>query len=447
MIYYLAALFIIGFSFKSFKRSLFLYVGFKLLLVSNINLISKASLPLLTLELFLDFWFVFLYFFKRDKIPVSKSKFPLKTILILITLSIFTSSCFSLAGFKSEISNLLKFLISELFFVLLLWKLVTSGKDIKFIYKTISFVFFISCIYCFYEFFTKTNPVIEYGISLVQDPSKIVDFRYTADFGRGYRCQSFFEHAMGAGVNRALFAIITFYLYSKVEYIKISFFDILTGILSIVCIFLTRCRTPILLLIIGMISTFTLKNTRGKNVVAFSFLIPIFFIVTLLFIQPNFIFDYLVQLNSGGSSIELRFQQLAKSFFVIKTNPLFGLGSKFMTLNIASLNEGLFGLESVRFSSLTKFGIVGFALQLIFMFLSVFYLPVKYQTKDLFWITVSYWVANTLSSLPGMSMTLYYFLMIIVIKNTSTFKNSFCVSSFHASKLSNEYSRTELANC
>ena len=61
MVFILIGFLIIVYALQRFKKGFFIYLAFKLLLVTNITLISMPGIPLLTLEDFMNIFFVLYY--------------------------------------------------------------------------------------------------------------------------------------------------------------------------------------------------------------------------------------------------------------------------------------------------------------------------------------------------------------------------------------------------
>ena len=94
----------------------------------------------------------------------------------------------------------------------MIWEIYEDKADYKRLYKYITIVMLISCVYAFIEFFIKRNPLALYEATLNKDESRIILGLYTNE-QRGYRVQSIFEHAIGAGINWAIYAIFTMRLW------------------------------------------------------------------------------------------------------------------------------------------------------------------------------------------------------------------------------------------
>ena len=404
MIFFILGLSLIVYSLVNFKKSFLVFLFFKLFLNSNIALLSSPNLPLLSLDMFLSIWYVVLFFFLYFKKETHKKHyFPFKKPFILLTSSYFLSSLFSLAGIGAEVSSFIGLVFSDLLIVYLIWKVHLTKRDFFFVYKGITIVVFLSCLYAFYEVTTKSNPLIEYEISLIDDPSKIIDFRYTND-PRGYRVQSIFEHAIGAGMIWGMYLISVLVLiikFNKKPHHLI--FEIITAVLCIPCILLTRSRSPVVFTALLSLATLGLRGRKAK---AFSscylIIVPIVCLIFIIFSLQNSIYQ-------SGSSLQMRIDQFYNCFQLLKINPIFGLGTKFQ--NVLTNNpyvKNLLGMESIWLQVLTQYGLLG-----MFSYLYLIYagLQIAYKNRSymmaVFWL--SYWIVNSITSIPGFQSHLLYF--------------------------------------
>ena len=61
-----------------------------------------------------------------------------------------------------------------------MWKVIDKD-DITYLIKGFTFMFFLACIYGFYEKLFQNNPIVEYEMSLAGDPDRVIDFLVTDD--------------------------------------------------------------------------------------------------------------------------------------------------------------------------------------------------------------------------------------------------------------------------
>lgn len=133
-------------------------------------------------------------------------------------------------------------------------------------------------------------------------------------------------------------------------------------------------------------------------------------------------FDQNAQAEVGGSSIETRLTQFAAAFDVVKISPVFGLGNKFASVLPRSVYVMLYGMESIWLWVIVQYGIIGVAVYLFYMMYSLLCVPVKYNSKPIFFITLAYWVTYTATSVPGLKMHLFYLIVFYFIKTSEKYQ-------------------------
>ena len=420
MIFIIIGIIIILIGIFNFKKGFYLFLFYKLVLVTNITVIALPGVPLLTLDVFMTMMFFCLYYRSRKKIQLEQQPFPYKQPFLLIVFSYFLSTVFAYVGFVSAFSQFIGQAICEFAFAWLMWKVIDKD-DITYLIKGFTFMFFLACIYGFYEKLFQNNPIVEYEMSMMSDSDRAIDFLVEDDLNRGYRVQSFFEHAIGGGINWGMFAVLSFsmlWVYHIAIPQKNKFSLLFTAILCIPCIFFANNRGAIVFFFIALLSLVNLKDTK------FYFRI-IMAVALLLLLAPLFsdytnnimsLFDSKAQEKVGGSNAEMRFEQLAAAIELMKMSPIVGLGYKFMNVMHTSLVAALLGLESMWFRILTQFGMLGVVANLYLAYYSLIKIPKLYKSRTLFFLSLAYWVTASLTSVPGMKMYFYYFVLIVFIK-------------------------------
>ncbi len=423
MIFTFLGLILIIYSFINFKKAFLWFLVFKLFLVTNIAVVAVPGLPLFTLELFLTMVFFIQYYRLRKKVTM-KVDFPYKKPMTFLLISWALSTIFAYIGFIGAFSQFLKSVFQQIIFIWMLWDLIDVKKDLGFILKWFTIAFFFICVYGFYEHQIQSNPLMEYEVSLMGDSDRAIDWTYDADVERGYRTQSVFEHAIGAGVNWALYIVFILSLYINykypIKYMKLSF---LTVLLSLMCLFFTNSRGPIVFLMLSGMSLINLKNKRGY---LFIVGIAISFIILLPYLSEYTdnilsIFDSKVQKQVGGSNAEMRFMQMNAATELMKESPIVGWGYKFMNVFNNSLTAALLGLESMWIRIMVQFGIIGIIANVYYAYYSLIKIPKLFHSKSVFYISLAYWVTASLTSVPGMLYYLYFLILIIFIKFSPTY--------------------------
>ena len=423
MIFFIIGLLIIVVTLKNYKKGFYYFLFFKVCLVTNITVISLPGIPFLSLDFFMTLIFIILYYKDCNRIAIEKKSFPYKNPFVILSVSYFLSTVFAYVGFQSAFSQYVGQVVGEFLFAWLMWKVVDK-KDIGYIIKGLSFMFFLSCIYAFFEKVTQTNPIQAYEMTLVQDSSRVIDFLVTDDANRGYRVQSFFEHAIGAGLNWCMYIILFFSLVIEYKYKLKSKLPLVTAILCIPCVFFANARGPIVFLLIGMLCFVDLKNKSFYKALIVGFILFLIFSPLFSDYTDNIlsIFNQKAQDKVGGSNAEMRFEQLGASIALMMKSPIVGLGYKFMNELNSPLVSQLLGLESMWFRILTQFGLLGLIANVILAYYSLVKVPKLYKSKSLFFFSLAYWVTASLTSVPGFLMYLYYLILIIFIKQSNIYQ-------------------------
>lgn len=426
MIFYIIAGLIVLYSFINFKNSVVACLAFKMFLNTNVTLISIPGIPILTLDLTLSLYFLILFFIKGKKYQNAKCHFPLFIPFCLIAFSWSISAIFGVAGLNAELSVWLKNFVGKILFIWMLWQIYETKEDFYKIFKVLTVVYLISCLYGLYEVRTSTNPLTEYTRTLNRDTEKVVIWDYS-ESGRGYRINSIFEHAIGAGIDFAVYAVFTMYLFlqskDKIPYKTIA---MITMVLSIICLLFTRSRTPLVFLAIGLLGLCNLKNRKTYIYLV----LGLFFIAFVLpQIAPNTIvlfksiFDSSLANTVGGSTSDLRFDQLLASFQLMSSSFLFGLGSKFYDVMRGQVISRLMGGESIWFQVIPSYGLIGLFAYIIELVYFLLIIPKQFKSRELFFWGLAYWVAITLSSTTGFLEYLYFLVMFYHIKRSDVYKS------------------------
>lgn len=434
MIFTLIGLYIIYLGFTNFKMGFLWMLVYKIVLVQNINMVAIPGLPLLTMDNFLVMAYIVL-FYRKYKNNVCAVKFPYKVPYTLMCISWILSAIFSLVGFASAITQCLgNFICQSAILTYMMWVLLEEGENFKWLFKRFTYVFLFAALYAFFEQMTHTNPIKEYEMSLMTDETRLIDFDYSED-DRGWRVQSIFEHAIGSGINFALYCLFAFALLIKykMQYApNFRMIVLLTGILSIPASIFSNSSSPIIFMAISMLGLVDLRNSKFWG--AALGLGVLFVVGGSMFssYSDNIMrfFDSSAQDRVRGSSIEMRLSQLEASWQLMTQSPLFGLGFKFRTVLSNSLTEALLGMESVWFSVLTQFGLVGVVAYSTMMIYSIIVVPRKFHSKPAFFLSLAYWFTSSITSIPGTLTYMYYLMLIFFIKQSDEYKS--IKNSFYA---------------
>lgn len=421
MIFLIIGFFIILYALNNYHKAFCLFLIYKAVLVTNITVVSIPGIPMLTLDLFMTMYFTLLFFYKKESIYAESSPFPYSKPFKILAVSWLVSSIFAYAGFINVVSQYIRELFTNLIIVWLIWKNIRTKSDIIYLLKGFSIVFLLASVYGLYEHTFLVNPIADYEETLVSDQSKAINFYYDSEIGRGYRIKSFFEHPIGAGANWALFVV---FFYSMILSFKIKlsriylYIGIITTLISIVCLFYTNSRSPILFLCISILSFLKLKDKKTYGIIIILLItilicLPFFSQYTILFLS---LFDSNAQEELGGSDLLMRLDQFAAAIELMSQSPIWGLGYKFNEVISGNLVTRLWGLESIWLIALTCFGILGVYAYSLLAYYSLVKIPKKIRSREIFFLSLAYWVLITVTTIPGMLVYFYYTILIIYIK-------------------------------
>lgn len=428
MIFLIIGFLILIYGLKDLKKSFELYLVYKLILVTNITLISVPGIPLLTLEMFMTFVYLVAFFLKERQYQFAHMKFPYRIPFAFLFICWLLSSMFAIAGFKAELSNLIKVISEDILLVWLMWEVLETKEDFELLYKYITVMIFASCVYGLVEYAIQNNPLTLYEATLIQDETRSFMGLYT-NMDRGYRIKSIFEHSIGAGINWSMYAVFTMWLWINSDIERRKRFPklaIITAFMCIPCIILTKMRSPLLFFVIFCLSLVDFKKKRFYSLVVLG-------IVAVIVLMPLFIeninifmsfFDPNAQAEIGGSSIETRVSQFAAAFDVVKMSPVFGLGNKFANVLPRSAYVELYGMESIWLLVIVQYGLVGVIVYLFYAAWSLLYVPIKYESLPIFFLTLAYWVTYTVTSVPGLKMHLFYLIVFYFVKASDKYQKA-----------------------
>ena len=419
MIFSIMGILILIYSCFNFKKGFLVYLLFQIFWFPNGKIISMAGVPSVPIYLVMSLSFILIYIlkggFKAKVVP-----FPFLIPLLILSISRLLTCFTSLEGFSSELARTIGFIFSSFIEVVLIWRIVEEEKDFDFLMKGYCFIFTFATVYGLVEYMIKANPIIEYKKML--SPEGIST--YGIDLFRGYRIMSLFEHPIGAGMTFGLFSIFAFLYWVNTKK-KNSNVYILVGLLSILCVLLTKMRSSILFTIVALMAVVKFNNRRFYKLA----LLAIAGLAICFPIYKDYIYVFLSLFSSsaqqavGGSDSTMRFLQFDTVYKIMKMSPLFGFGEQCALYLPKSMIENAFGFESIWFEAMSRYGMFGVIGNLFMLFYSVFFIPRKYKCYGAFWISLALWLTNTLTTVPFFRMSMYYVVYFYCIKQTTTYKN------------------------
>ena len=199
-------------------------------------------------------------------------------------------------------------------------------------------------------------------------------------------------------------------------------FSILTAVFCTICIFLTKMRSPLLFLGIGLLG---IIDFRKKSFYKFLLILIIMLIVILPWVgKLNLtvlysLFNSSAAAQVSGSSLQQRNNQFQNAFTLLQYSPILGLGNKFQdTMANSNVVQNLLGLESIWLNDIVKYGILGVMADVIWFYYLIVKVPKYYHSTDVFWLSLAYAITITVTSTPGFQIYLLYLVLFGYLKFT-----------------------------
>lgn len=305
--------------------------------------------------------------------------------------------------------------ISEYIFPIIVFCCIQKKKDIEYFLKC-SLAFTIPLIfYTLFEAAIGSNPVI----SCLEGSPFFQSVDYQEEFRFGIkRCQSFMPLNGALGMACCIFFLFYSYLYvchrKYIKYCRRNFKCILY--LLLLCALLTGTRSVIAGMVVALLyNVVSVRHFKVKTIL--HIMIPL--LVIILFFGryfANILGTFLDTEAVGGSSSDMRSEQLATSFFFMNQNFWFGNGIGYTFSYVAEYYKDLIrGAESVWFSLMIDQGAIGVLTYLIAILTPIYY---GYRNRCLVisFITLTYIVIKSLTSAPGIGEGYYWIFIAIILK-------------------------------
>lgn len=420
-------LIIIGFvvliiGYINFRSGFLWFMVLKIFLNQNISLLDIPGIPLLSMDMFMTLYFVVLFLFRKKDFSKCRFEFPYIIPFVCLFISWCLSAIFAFDGFKSTFSRLIGDICQSILMIYIMWEVIDSENDFRFLFKWFTIAFLGISVYAFYEWVSQTNPLQTHYVELMNGSERTLDFSYRND-PRGYRVQSVFLHPIGGGINFAMYIVYAFVaLYSlkisstvrKMAWIVLS--------LCFPCILFTNSRAPIVFIMIAIMMFFD-SHRRNYYVLLMS-------AVTIIIIIWPFLGQYALNISSifdqsldvKGSNMDMRFEQMKAVIQLTAQHPWLGWGQKVHDNLHNHLTAKILGYESMWFEILASLGILGMLANVISAYFSLWKLPHLFKSKPMLFLALAYWVTASLTSVPGMLMHMYYLLLIFFIKHSSIYQ-------------------------
>lgn len=363
VIYIIISTFFVLAAFFNFKRSLFFWSAFSIFF--NLATCLKFSPPSLTVTFALNTFFILFYLTKN---PAKKLINPFTSACLILLFSYVFSAIFPTNRLGESILKIFQFVVNELIIVHVIFASLRNPKDLKFLIKCLSISILISLIYGLFTYVTKSNPIIDYEISISSSQTEEIKMISYMNTERGIRLQSLFmsPFIFSLTIVSYLYMILIANTFFK-SFLKLNN-KYLIGLIILVTIsvFLSNSRSTILPFITITPLLLLKMPKRYKSIIIIG--------SVLLVLSLPFVIDRLEIITSvfdsqskaiSGSSVSMRENQFAialKSFF---ESPIFGHGYGYTDI-LRSSNFDLYGAESVWIPLLVEQGLIGIILYLLF---------------------------------------------------------------------------------
>lgn len=406
---------IVIYALKNFSKAFILYIGFRLFLNQNLNF-DLPGLPLLSLDfVILSILFVF-YRLKRNKLELDNTRFPLLKGIYMLAVAGIICSLFSLGGFvKTFPPTLLS--IYEMFFVYLIWKIVTR-ENVLFLLWVLFAVCIVICCYAFVEKSISANPLYTYELLLAGDRGSDMQYDVLSD-PRGYRVLSVFFHPIGAGFNFVLLGVL--FIYSS-YFIKVrkKYLFLLMSLALFTCSVFCNSRSPFVYFIALFPMILKIRFRIGTFLLVFivSFFILPFILEDQYVDMVMSIFDINNKSGFVGSDMNMRHSQFQAAWKIFIDYPITGLGIRGYELYPNQfIRAQLLGLESIWIILMVEKGFIGLY---AFIYFQISVLTIKtssFRKLCIFFLAIAYLGVLSATSIPGAFVYLHYLTIIIVIKS------------------------------
>lgn len=426
MIFIISSIIIAFIATLNYRKGFLLYLLFQMIWFPDTQ-VFKIGDSSVNINFIVAMYFVFLYIIRsRGIIRLKGERFPYKVPMVCIAFSLFITCFSSLAGFLSEFVKSTGLVIMDILIVYLIWKFVKTKEDFIFLFKGLTLIVFIACLYCLFEASFHLNPILDYKLSYASGKLTTYD-DYTYGWGRGYRCSSIFEHPICASMIFALYGALGLNFFMKKKELPYNKLVFITVILSIICIFLTKQRAGMFMFVLAILPCVELRKKRFYKLA----IIGGFCCLLILPIISDYLFvlisTFIPSINNGaggtvgGSNASMRLMQLNAVYNIMLQSPIAGLGENFKRFYSSAYAAQALDFESLWFEQMAKHGLVGVISYIVMIYYSVIKVPKKYKSKTIFFISLAYWLTYTLTSTPYFRIYFYYVVIFYFIRNSEVY--------------------------
>lgn len=366
-----------------------------------------------TISVFISALIIILFPFKCKNISKIE-KFPLVSPVIILSISYFISNYFSSDKHNGAmISSILSYCLIVVIFFYVFMK--DKARLLPFFIKTCLIFGSVVSFYSIYETMIGDNPVMRYLVdnNMVIHGNVITDVRFGVKRSQGL----FTMHGTNGAVAVELLAIL---LWTQVTgYLKKSRFVYFVIFSLALTVFMTGTRSAIISLVICFFAFFNPRNIKLKY---FTIGVGVLLFIYLFF--QSYVDEIIVSfVNTGsieGSNADMRKGQLNVALMFFLKSPIYGNGIAYCANNVMGVYSDMYGAESLWFPAMIDTGILGIFGYVMFFIYCMSYCR-KRKMNNLSFFVLSFFVLNTMSSIPGLSITwIFPFLLVLIEMKQAT---------------------------
>lgn len=366
-----------------------------------------------TVSVFLSALICILFPFKYKNVS-SIEKFPLTLPIVILSFSYFISNYFSFEKHNGAmISSILSYCLIVVVFFYVFMK--DKARLLPFFIKACLIFGTIVSFYSIFETIIGDNPMMRYLIDnkIVMQEDIISDVRFGMKRSQGI----FTMHGTNGAVAVELFAIL---LSAQVTgYLKKSRFIYWVISLLALTVFMTGTRSAIISLLICFFAFFNPQNFKLKYLT-----IGIVFLFFVYLCFQSYVDEIIVSFvdteSVEGSNADMREEQLNVALMFFSKSPIYGNGIAYCVNNVMGVYRDMYGAESLWFPAMIDTGILGVLGYIMFFIYCMSYCR-KRKMNNLSFFVLSFFVLNTMSSIPGLSITwIFPFLLVLIEMKQAT---------------------------
>ena len=406
------SVFLMFYSLKNYRNAVY-FTSCVLILQTHLN----SGVPGVRLFYLVALFQLYLFYvrgeFKRGK----NLKYPLLLLVpcIIATIGYLLSSYFGVCKVYAEI-----FISSVCTFIypVVIYKIITTKEHLHGYLKVFLAFYLIAGVYTIVELLTNLNvySLLIAKLDLAQDYYGGINEKVRYGMRR---CNSLFAFCSTLGMA----ASVAFFVISYLRVNRIVVHRRIENVLFVLMplnVLLTGTRSQFVVFFICLIPFIFWKKTYQTAI----FKVLIFMGVLCVLLMSDYIgkiYDSMSDPNSGGgSSLEMREEQLEVCLYYLDKSPFFGFGKSYISKYVMPYNPDLHGAESVWFRQLVDFGLLGCATYLMMCIGTMFWLY-KYD-KRLVFFPLAFLAGKTISIVVGVEIS-YLLITSIILQKICTLYN------------------------